>query len=135
MVAYSRFPDAEAMAARALRTAGVCGGRAYSSIPRTPIWPLAVVQRLGGTTAVERRLDQSSIQVDIYGNSKSEARAEADKARRALHLAEGTSFAIESGFISGVEDQSGLTFLPDPVTNRDRYTFSVNVYAHTLFTT
>lgn len=135
MPTYSRFPDSEAMAARALRDAGVCGGRAYSSIPRTPVWPLAVVQRLGGSSVVERRLDQASIQVDVYGNSKSEARAEADKARRALHLAEGTSFPTEMGFLTGVEDQSGLTFLPDPVTNRDRYTFSVYVYTHTLFTT
>lgn len=135
MVDYSRFPDSEAMAARALRDAGVCGGRAYSSIPRTPVWPLAVVQRLGGTPIEERRLDQASIQVDVYGNSKSEARSEADSARRALHDAEGTPFYTEMGYLTGVEDQSGLTFLPDPLTNRDRYTFSVYLYAHTLFTT
>lgn len=135
MPAYSRFPDIEAMVARALRNAGVCGGRAYSSIPRTPVWPLAVVQRLGGAPTESRRLDQASIQVDVYGSSKSEARLEADKARLALHQAAGTSFATESGYITGVEDQSGLTFLPDPVTNRDRYTISFYVYAHTLLTT
>lgn len=135
MPVYSRFPDIEAMMARALRDAGVCGGRAYSSIPKSPTWPLAVVQRLGGTPAVERRLDLARIQVDVYGNSKSEARLEADRARLALHEVEGTSFPTESGFITGVVDESGLTFLPDPVTGRDRYTLGVLVYASTLFTT
>lgn len=135
MTELSRFPDIEAMAARALRNASVCGGRAYSSIPRNPTWPLAVVQRLGGTPVDFRRLDQASIQVDVYGNDKSEARSEADSARVALHAAEGSSFYTEMGYLTGVEDQSGLTFLPDPVTNRDRYTFSVYLYAHTLYTT
>lgn len=133
-VTYSRFPDIEAMIARALRSAGVCGGRAYSSIPREPTWPLAVVQRVGGTAADERRLDSARIQVDIYGNSKSEARAEGDKARKALHAAQGTSFPTEMGYITGVEDESGLTWLPDPTTNRDRYNLSVIVHAHTLYT-
>lgn len=135
MTAYSRFPDIEAMAARALRTAGVCGGRAYSSIPRSPTWPLVVVQRLGGSPLVERRLDQARIQVDVYGNSKSEAREEADLARVALHGVEGTSFPTEMGFITAVEDESGMTFLPDTITGRDRYTFAVLVSAHTLYTT
>lgn len=135
MVAYSRFPDIEAMMARALRSANVCGGRAYSSIPRDPTWPLAVVQRLGGSPAVERRLDSASIQVDVYGNNKSEARAQADLARRALHGVEGTSFPTEMGYVTGVVDESGLTWVPDPITNRDRYTFSVAVFSHTLFTT
>lgn len=135
MTAYSRFPDVEAMANKALRTANVCGGRVYSSIPRTPTWPLVVVQRLGGSAAIERRLDQARIQVDVYGENKSQARAEADKARLALHAAEGIAFTTEMGFITGVLDESGLTWMPDPVTNRDRYTFGVLIFAHTLYTT
>lgn len=135
MVDRSRFPDVEAMAARALREAGVCGGRAYSSIPGNPTWPLAVVQRLGGVPPVPRRLDAARIQVDIYGNTKSEARAAADAARLALHRCEGTTFVSEMGYVTGVEDEMGMTFLPDPVTKRDRYTFAVIMYAHTAFTT
>lgn len=135
MVAYSRFPDVEAMVGSALRAANVCGGRCYSSIPRDPTWPLAVSQRLGGTPADSRRLDQASIQVDIYGETKSQARLEADKARLALHNVEGDLFYTQMGYITAVVDSSGLTFLPDPLTNRDRYTFTVLVYAHTLFTT
>lgn len=131
----ARFPDAEAMASRALRNAGVCGGRAYSSIPSNPTWPLAVVKRIGGIPTVPRRLDAARIQVDIYGNNKSEARAEADAARLALHRTEGTTFVIEQGYVAGVEDDLGLIFLPDPDTNRDRYTFGVALYTHTTFTT
>lgn len=134
-VKYARFPDIEAIVGKALRDAGVCGGRVYSSIPRSPVWPLIVVQRLGGSPSEPRALDRARIQADVYGNTKSEARAEADSARLVLHNAEGTIFPLEAGYITGVEDESGLTFLPDPVTNRDRYTFGVLVYSRTTFTT
>lgn len=135
MVAYSRFPDIEAMVGRVLRDANVCGGRAYSSIPRDPTWPLVISQRLGGSPVDKYKLDSASLQIDVYGQNKAEARLEADKARVALHNAESDSFPVEGGLITSVEDSSGLTFLPDPVTNRDRYTFGVNVYALSLFTT
>lgn len=133
-MSHYAFPDIEAIAAQALRDAGVCGGRAYSSVPANPTWPLAVIRRLGGVPSVERWLDSARIQVDVYGANKSQARAEADSARRALHNAEGTTFATQAGYVTGVEDELGLSFIPDPTTMRDRYIFSVLVHAHILIT-
>ena len=133
-VKWQSFPDTEAMCARAMRDAGICGGRVYSSVPRNPTYPLATVKRLGGIPAVERALDSARIQVDIWGNNKSEARLACDASRVALHNMEGTIFLNERGFVSGVEDELGMIFVPDPETARDRYIIGVRVYAHSIVT-
>lgn len=129
MAEYASMPDIEAIVGIVMRTAGVCGGRVYSSVPNDPEFPLAIVQRIGGTPAERHRWDRANIQIDIWGTNKSEARDEADSARLAIHGAEGTTEATMGGFISGVEDALGLQFLPDPTTHRDRYIFAVLVTA------
>lgn len=131
---WAGFPDTEAIAIKALRDAGVCGGRVYSSVPNTPTWPILVVQRLGGLPAVERRLDRARVQVDAWGTNKAEARDAAEAARLALHRAEGDAFPSLAGYVTGVEDELGLMFLPDQETKRDRYIFAVAVYAHSYVT-
>lgn len=131
---WESFPDTEAMCARAMRTANVCNGRVYSSVPRNPTWPLAIVKRLGGIPAVERRLDSSRIQIDVFGNNKSEARMWCDAARVALHEMEGTAFPNEGGYVTGVLDELGMIFVPDPDTARDRYILGVRVLAHSYTT-
>lgn len=130
MILVSPMPDVEAVAAEILRDADVCEGRIYSSIPRAPTFPLAIVARLGGIPAVRRRLDAARIQVSVWGNNKAEARDAADLARIALHEAEGTTSAVYEAYVTGVEDELGLTWLPDQETARDRYLFAVTVYCH-----
>lgn len=124
-VAYVTFPDAEAMAATILKSRGICSGRVYSSRPKVVILPLAVVQRLGGIPKEPRSIDHPRIQVDIWGSNKSEARREAENARRALFKAQGEIFATLGGYLSAVEDETGITWLPDPETMEDRYIFGV----------
>jgi len=131
---WSAFPDVEAMVRAALANADIADGRVYSSIPARPTYPLVRVQRLGGLPAVERRLDRARIQIDAWGNNKSEAFDIAEAARLAVHEAEGTVYGQFDGFITGVEDELGMTFLPDPETNRDRYVFAVAVYATSFVT-
>lgn len=127
---YSPFPDIEAMVGAALRAEGVCGRRVYSSIPANPTYPLVTVARLGGVPPDRRRLDRARIQVDVYGNNKAEARDAAELARRVVLEMEGETFASFNGFVSDVEDELGLTFLPDQDTKKDRYLFAVGVFAH-----
>lgn len=134
MQVWATFPDIEAMAGKILRDAGVAAGRVYSSVPSNPTWPLVTFSRLGGIPAVERRLDRARIQIESWGTNKSEARLLAEAARKAIHSAEGTAVPSFAGFITGVEDELGLTFLPDPPTGRDRYIFAVAIYAITTTT-
>ena len=128
---FLHFPDTEAIATTALRAAGY---RAASSIPANPTYPLVVVRRLGGTPAEKRVLDRATLQVDVWGNNKSEARDLGDAARRVLMNLEGTSSVDFNGYITCVEDVLGLFWLPDQETKRDRYIFSVALYAKQLYT-
>lgn len=126
---WATFPDIEAMVGKVLRDANVVSQRVYSSLPSSPTYPLVTFARLGGIPADERKLDRARIQIEAWGNSKSEARAGAEAARKAVHLSEGTAVPQFAGFITRVEDELGLMFLPDPPTGRDRYLFAVAVYA------
>ena len=125
MPEFQTFPDSEAMAIEVLVDANICGGRVYPSVPSDPTYPVAVVQRLGGIPADRRAIDSPRIQVDVWGNNKREARQAAADARIALHSAEGDTSEAFQGYITGCEDDTGLTWLPDPVTAKDRYTFAV----------
>jgi hypothetical protein len=136
MVAFRTFPDAEAVAGKGIRSASTTlSSRVYSSVPKTlPAYPFAVVQRLGGVPAERHALDMAVIQVDVWGANKSQARTAAEEARRALHGLEGTVVTEPSAVVTGTEDATGLFWLPDPDTSRDRYTFSVNLYLYSTTT-
>lgn len=130
MTSFSPMPDVEAVCVSALRAADVADGRAYGAVPAEPEFPLILVQRVGGQPSVRRRLDRASIQVSAYGEDKAEARDAADAARLALMNAEATYFEELSAYVTGVEDELGLQWLPDPDTTRARYIFTVSVSAH-----
>jgi len=123
---FLHFPDSEAIAGAALRSAGY---RAYSSIPANPTYPLMTVKRVGGIPRDKRMLDRANIQIDVWGDSKSQCRDLADQARRVLMSLEGTTSSDFNGVITCVEDSLGLFWLPDQETKRDRYIFSVVLYA------
>ena len=126
---YAIFPDMEAIAATALINQGVCDGKVYSSRPKdaSEKLPIAIVQRLGGLPTERHSIDAGRIQVDVWGRNKSEARREAEAARRSLHESEGVTFPSLGGYITACEDETGLTFLPDPDTKEDRYIFGVTL--------
>lgn len=129
MTDYEVFPDAEKLVGDALRAASLTvGSRVYSSIPKTPTFPLITIQRTGGTPVERHRLDQARIQVDVWGESKSQAHDIAQAARVAIHRMEGST--PTGAVIGGVDDILGLAWSPDPVTHRDRYIFGVSITLH-----
>lgn len=129
MTTYDVFPDAEALVRKALDDAMSCG--VYSSVPKNPTYPLITVLRYAGAPTERHRLDVAGLQIDVWGNSQSEAQDLAQQARVTIHEMEGNSFTDPvSGFVSGVTDALGLRRLTDPLTARDRYVFSVWIYLH-----
>lgn len=135
MTIHSPFPDWEALAAQQLRDH--IGGGVFSSVPKDPDYPLITVQRVGGTPVERHWVDRATIQIDVWGENKGQARDLADQARVALHNMEGVTYAREFGnvddaFVNGVEDTLGLTWSPDPPTGRDRYIFGVDIYGHPM---
>lgn len=138
---YEEFPDAEALVSSHIRND--LSVNVYSSIPRSPTWPLITVKRIGGTPAEKHHLDRAIIQIDIWGGAsgddgtvnKGSIHDLAQSARVSIHEMEGSSTQIGSGddfhgYVTAVEDISGLFWLPDPTTGRDRYTFTVAVFLH-----
>jgi hypothetical protein len=123
--------DVEAIVASVLRAAGITNlVGVYSSIPKDPTFPLITVQRIGGFSPVREYLDAANIQIDVWGGSKSEAFDIAARARLVLLGLAGTQVPSPvSAWVSAVEDSLGVTWQPDPSTGRDRYLFSVLVYA------
>lgn len=129
---FHELPDVEAVARQWLSDGAlaVIGTRWYSSVPSTPTYPLGTVKRIGGIPAIRQALDAGNIQVEVWGTSKSEARDIAAAARVRLLRLEGKSVTTPvAAFVSAVDDSLGLTWQPDPDTGRDRYLFSVLVYA------
>ena len=127
MTDFEPFPDAEALVSQGLRDAAIVGldERVYSSIPKSPTFPLVTVQRIGGLPLERHAYDRARIQVDVWGQTKTEAYYIAQAARVAIHRMENT--APTGAVISGVLDDLGLTWQPDPRTARDRYLFGVAV--------
>lgn len=137
MTIVDTFVDAEALVGSIIRLANVSGlNGVYSSLPKTPDWPIATVTRIGGIPAERHRVDRARIQIDVWGGSKSEAFDIIADIRTVLFAAEGQSFDLGTyaadAFISGVEDDLGFSFQPDPKTARDRYVYGVAVTLHSL---
>ncbi len=127
MPRFLAFPDAEAAVGTALRAAGIAGGRVHSSLPSNPVKPFLIVKRLPiGRPAIAQVLDAPYIQYEAWGNTKSEAHDLAQAARVAIHELQGTT--SYGAFITGVEDELGPGWLPDPVTDTDRYIGAVRLY-------
>ena len=140
MPTYPSFPDATAVVSGVIRAALLTGldKRVYSSIPKSPQYPLATVTRLGGLPAVREYLDMARIDISVWGGAKGDPPGgpsqstihDIAQAIRALLMSRaGTTVSTPvAAFISEVEDALGLSFVPDPLTSRDRWLFSVNVY-------
>lgn len=131
-VRFEEFPDVEA----AVGTWFIANDlRSYSSIPKSPTFPLLVVSRLGGTPAVRQALDAPRIQVDVWGETTTKKAEVFDYARTAarwLAELEDQSIEIAGGEIvqvTAVRPELGLQWLPDPATGRPRYIFASRVYA------
>lgn len=129
MTAFRTFPDAEAMATAILRAADPTIP-VFTELPYNAEVPFRAVRRIGGTPQVRRALDTADIQVDVWHETKAEAHDAAVAARVALMEAEGTTvtYGDGSGFVSGVDDATGLAWLPDPDNGRERYTFTVRLF-------
>lgn len=128
--AFTTFPDIEAVCAGWLRDQALTGvgARVYTEVPPDPTFPLVTVRRVGGVPAIRQYLDTASIQVDVWGSSKAEAQDVARDARLELHRLEGAHVLEPLAFVHAVDDSLGLTWLPDDLSGRARYTFGVLVY-------
>lgn len=108
------------------------GQRISTRSPSTVVYPYVTLQRIGGIPSVSCRLDSARIQVDCWGDTEGSASRVARVTRAVLHLMRG--YTAFGGVCTGVEDVSGLAWIPD--TQRTpptpRFVFSVLIHAHVL---
>ena len=138
MAEYNSYPDFEAIVRKKIADAGY---RAYSSVPNSPTWPIAVVMRAGGYVAVRGYLDSARIQIDVWGGAKGDAspvskstiQDMAQDIRLQLQRLEHTKVTNNpvSAWITAVED-GNMQWLPDQDTGRDRYIILMEIFGRSL---
>lgn len=134
MTTFELFPNAEEIVIHLLQTADFNGLTPVvaSRVPDNADYAAGVItiSRIGGIPAERHRLDHPHIQVDAWADTKAKALQLATYARHAIFAAEGTTVSSPDGFISGVDDSLGLTWLFDSVSLRPRYVFGVYLTTH-----
>jgi len=131
-------PYAEGLVAQWLRDNMVendIGQRVYSSLPHDPVWPLIMIKQIGGSGIRSYWINLPMIQVEAWGNNKTEAWKVIEEARRAVYRMTGQLFLATDGYpddgvITDVNDIMDVTWLPDSVTNRDRYIWTCQLATH-----
>ena len=106
------------------------GNRVITELPAAPIFPLLRVIRIGGLSPAPRRLDAAHLQVEAWAATQETARLVAATAQAALW--EAGNATNNGAVITGVDNTLGLSWSPDPPSNRPRYLFSMYVYSHPI---
>jgi hypothetical protein len=130
---YTPLPDVELIATSFLRThIGVTDHNADVSteLPNPIRLPYITLQRVGGVPVESVWVDEAHVQVSCWGATKEQAFSLAASCRAALFDMQG--HRDDAGYVSGVEDLTGLMWMPD--TSEDptlsRYVFGLAVYTH-----
>ena len=125
------LPDVEALVIWKLNQDLVAVGGVHGAFPTDPTYPLVVVVRIGGIPKIGRWLDDATLQVDIWADTKAEASDLAAIVFANLMETEGTLDTGEvSGTITGISPAGALRWSTDERNEIPRRTFTVGVTAH-----
>lgn len=101
------------------------------AVPPSPVFPLVVVQRFGGTHRAAEKLDDAHLQIDVWADvdDRNNAFACMSVIRGALShwLIVG---AHSEGIVTGLEEITGPQWLPDPVKAYAKYIWTIHLYTH-----
>lgn len=126
------LPDAVRLVVDHLEAANMplVGGRVYGfELPPSPTYPAIRVLRIGGVNQVDGWFDGARIQIDVFGGTAEQAWDATALARATLWDLEGANIP-NVGTITGIEEISGPAYLPDPRTERTRWTWDIRVMTH-----
>ena len=108
------------------------GQRVSTRSPASVVYPYVTLQRIGGIPAVPQRLDSARLQVDCWADTEGSASRVARVCRAALHAMEG--YTTADAIVTGIEDDLGLSWLPDTTRTppTPRFIFGCVATAHAL---
>jgi hypothetical protein len=131
------MPDAEAVCVNYLLNKpsiqNLVEDRVSTELPRDIKYPFLTISLIGGIPIQALWLEQSHIQVSSWAETKRDAFKLASTARAALlDMGDGYRDDIEGAYVTGVEDLSGLLWMPDDSQTKPipRYLFGISVYLH-----
>lgn len=101
--------------------------RVYTRLPKDKTYPLVVVRHIIESELVASRFAATRVQVEAYSASDEAARDLAATCRAVLHDLPGWSHP--QGWVSHVEEASGVAPVPDLSVEQPRWLFDVRVYA------
>lgn len=130
-MANAVLPDTVRLVVDHLEAANLTGvgTRVYGfELPATPTFPAVRVLRLGGANVINEHFDGARLQIDVWGGTAEQAWDATALVRAELWDLEATTGA--NGTITGIQELSGPAWLPDPRTERARWTWDIRVYAH-----
>lgn len=103
------------------------GFTTHTQFPEDPTFPLVLIHRSGGgMDQAAMVVDAATVQVDAWGQTKTEAYDTVQAARTRLLNIDGE--AVGSVWISKVEESGAFLWLPDPESGRPRYTCDLRLY-------
>lgn len=130
-MAEPALPDAVRIVVDHLEAASLAliGARVYGfELPPSPVFPAVRVLRIGGANVVQERLDGARLQIEVWGGTAEEAWDATAAVRAELWDLEATTAG--TGTVTGIQELSGPAWLPDPRTERARWTWDIRLYAH-----
>ena len=118
----------------ALQGTGTLNGRIGTKVPQVPTWPLALIRLLPGFELIPGHLDDSIIQVDVYGFKAGEAGAPPSVVEHAYLMArllravllEMPKYPSAKGVCTNVDTIRTPQTLPDNTDDPDRPRFSAD---------
>lgn len=102
--------------------------RFYTEIPSRAVYPLGKVHRIGGIPTIRQHFDHPRLQVESWADTKKQAHDVGRILQAALHAMPDVEHTL--GVVTGVDDDLGLIWLPDPVSKKPRYVFGIVAHIH-----
>ncbi len=125
------LPDTVAIVADYLRqntdVRAFVSSRVFTRIPPNPTYPLVRVTLIVESELVARRFAATRVQVEAFALTEETARDLAATCRAVLH--DLPAWAHPRGWVSHVEEASGVASVPDTTVGRERFLFDARVYA------
>lgn len=126
-------PNVEALVGKVIRDA--LSIDVSSGLKKTPSFPAIRVQRIGGIHPRKRALDAAQIQIDAWGDTKTDAFNAIADARTAVLNMEGVNFTTTGNYpenvqVAEVTEVLGISWLPDTEVGKDRYLAQFQIISH-----
>lgn len=133
-MALGSIPDIEALVINVLNNSqditDIAGENSASTqLNEDAVLPKIRVTLAGGTPRIDGWLYAPRINIEAWANDKETSFDLINKISEVL-FSELNDALFDEGIVTGIEQDVGLSWIPDPLTNTPRYTLGFVIYNH-----